>query len=88
MVSSPSPTNTDSSFELVGDSPMNESVGIFKLPFINDNSDGWGPNNQPDKYKDLPYQKFSKADKIGKVTFFSILNLNKLKVNVSICLHI
>ncbi len=74
MVSSESPTNTDSSFELIGDSPTNESVSLFKLPFINDNSDGWGPNNQPDKYKDLPYQKFSKADKIGKVCFFFNLN--------------
>jgi hypothetical protein len=70
MVSTESPTNTDSSFELIGDSPTNESISTFNLPFINDNSDGWGPNNQPDKYKDLPYQKFSKADKIGKVLIF------------------
>ena len=49
------------------DSSFGETTNIFKLPFINDNGDGWGPNNQPEKYKDLPYQKFSKADKIGKV---------------------
>lgn len=72
MVSTESPTNTDSSFELIGDSPTNESVSIFRLQFINDNSDGWGPNNQPDKYKDLPYQKFSKADKIGKIADWTI----------------
>ncbi len=40
---------------------------IFKLPIVNDNPVGWGPNNQPDKYIDLPYQKFSKSDRIGKV---------------------
>ena len=53
------------------DSPLNESNiqnGIpFVLPLVNDNSDGWGPNNQPEKYKDLPYQKFSKSDRIGKI---------------------
>lgn len=68
MVSVESPTKHDSSFELIGDSPSaSDSVSIFKLHVINDNSDGWGPNNQPEKYKDLPYQKFSKADKIGKI---------------------
>lgn len=46
-----------------------EGVKIFTLPFINDNADGWGPNNQPEKYKDLPYQKFSKSDRIGKVNY-------------------
>lgn len=46
---------------------VEETVRIFSLPFVNDNSDGWGPNNQPEKYKDLPYQKFSKSDRIGKV---------------------
>ena len=43
------------------------AVGIFTLPFVNDNASGWGPNNLPEKYKDLPYQKFSKSDRIGKV---------------------
>ena len=42
-------------------------ASLFTLSLINDNSDGWGPNNQPEKYKDLPYQKFSKSDRIGKV---------------------
>jgi translation initiation factor 3 subunit D len=44
-----------------------ESVSVFSLPFLNDNPLGWGPNNVPDKYQDLPYQKFSKSDRIGKV---------------------
>ena len=48
------------------DSSHNDN-SIFTLSFINDNADGWGPNNQPEKYKDLPYQKFSKSDRIGKV---------------------
>lgn len=55
------------------DSPSVDGGEIFKvfaLPFVNDNADGWGPNNQPEKYKDLPYQKFSKSDRIGKVKLF------------------
>lgn len=48
-----------------------EFVRIFTLLFVNDNADGWGPNNQPEKYKDLPYQKFSKSDRIGKIADWS-----------------
>jgi len=48
-----------------------EFLRIFTLPFVNDNADGWGPNNQPEKYKDLPYQKFSKSDRIGKIADWS-----------------
>lgn len=53
------PTNS----ELSG----NEVPG-FKVPPIIDNSDGWGPNHLPEQFKDLPYQKFSKSDRIGKVS--------------------
>jgi hypothetical protein len=63
--------------DVVADSSFNESIEteglkIFTLSFINDNVDGWGPNNMPEKYKDLPYQKFSKSDRIGKVTKLKI----------------
>lgn len=44
-----------------------DSLQVFNLSLVNDNPEGWGPNDQPEKYKDLPYQKFSKSDKIGKV---------------------
>lgn len=40
---------------------------VFSLAFINNNSVGWGPNSQPERFKDLPYQKFSKSDRIGKI---------------------
>ena len=52
----PEPTVEES-----GSATEQEVVRIFSLPFVNDNSDGWGPNNLPEKYKDLPYQKFSKV---------------------------
>jgi len=44
----------------------------FSLPdsLFEQNNIGWGPSkvNLPDKFKDLPYQPFRKADTIGKVS--------------------
>jgi translation initiation factor 3 subunit D len=40
----------------------------FDPPVIQDNPTGWGPNSIPEKYRDMPYQPFSKSDRIGKVT--------------------
>ncbi len=57
----------DSSYEIINSDEAHEPT--FMLPFVNDNVDGWGPNNVPEKYKDLPYQKFSKSDRIGKVSY-------------------
>ena len=39
----------------------------FDPPLIQDNPTGWGPNTIPPKFKDMPYQPFSKADRLGKV---------------------
>jgi len=58
----------DSSYEIINSEPA------FSLPFVNDNVDGWGPNNVPEKYKDLPYQKFSKSDRIGKIADWTSMN--------------
>lgn len=44
-----------------------ESRPLFDLPEIFDNRTGWGPVGNLDKFKNLPYQQFNKADKIGKV---------------------
>lgn len=49
------------------DGAANELPSIFALRLVNDNPEGWGPNDQPEKYKELPYQKFSKSDRIGKI---------------------
>uniref|UniRef100_A0AAX7SDJ8 Eukaryotic translation initiation factor 3 subunit D n=1 Tax=Astatotilapia calliptera TaxID=8154 RepID=A0AAX7SDJ8_ASTCA len=47
----------------------------FHAPVIQDNPSGWGPCAVPEKFKDMPYQPFSKGDRLGKVadwtgTFF------------------
>lgn len=39
----------------------------FTIPAIQDNPSGWGPCTIPDQYKDMPYQPFSKGDRLGKV---------------------
>ncbi|GAB6020453.1 Eukaryotic translation initiation factor 3 subunit D, variant 2 [Chamberlinius hualienensis] len=40
----------------------------FELPVIHDNLNGWGPSSLPEQYKDMPYQPFSKGDRLGKVS--------------------
>ena len=40
----------------------------FVLPKITDNPNGWGPCAVPEKFKDMPYQPFSKSDRLGKVS--------------------
>ena len=39
----------------------------FNPPVIQDNPSGWGPNTIPPQFKDMPYQPFSKSDRLGKV---------------------
>ncbi|KAK9883456.1 hypothetical protein WA026_001634 [Henosepilachna vigintioctopunctata] len=40
----------------------------FSTPIIQDNPDGWGPCEMPEQFKDLPYQPFSKGDRLGKIS--------------------
>lgn len=46
---------------------MPEEVPHFVQPEIQNNPFGWGPCEMPDQFKDMPYQPFSKGDRIGKV---------------------
>ena len=45
----------------------NSGKAHFIPPVIEDNHDGWGPCAVPNAFKDIPYQPFSKGDRIGKV---------------------
>ncbi|XP_063962055.1 eukaryotic translation initiation factor 3 subunit D-like [Lytechinus pictus] len=40
----------------------------FIPPEIQDNPTGWGPCTIPKQFKDIPYQPFSKGDRLGKVS--------------------
>ena len=39
----------------------------FTPPTIQQNDEGWGPAGMPEQFKDMPYQPFSKGDRLGKV---------------------
>lgn len=39
----------------------------FIPPIIQENLAGWGPCEMPEQFKDMPYQPFSKGDRLGKV---------------------
>jgi translation initiation factor 3 subunit D len=45
----------------------------FKLPEIIDNDSGWGPSPAmlPEKFRDIPYAPYSKADKLGRIADWS-----------------
>lgn len=48
--------------------PEGSGPSHFKAPPIQDNPDGWGPRDMPDQFKDMPYQPFSKGDRLGKIS--------------------
>ncbi|XP_058813037.1 eukaryotic translation initiation factor 3 subunit D [Topomyia yanbarensis] len=41
---------------------------IFEAPQLQFNEEGWGPCELPDAFKDIPYQPFSKSDRLGKIS--------------------
>ena len=52
----------------------------FIPPVIQDNPHGWGPCSIPTEFKDIPYQPFSKGDRIGKVYKYLAWNTCKKEV--------
>lgn len=55
--------------------PVVETEVHFTAPAIQNNPDGWGPCELPDQFRDIPYQPFSKGDRLGKVSFeFSFIH--------------
>ncbi|EDS41530.1 eukaryotic translation initiation factor 3 subunit 7 [Culex quinquefasciatus] len=44
-----------------------ESV-VFDAPQLQFNEEGWGPCELPDAFRDIPYQPFSKSDRLGKIS--------------------
>lgn len=59
---------------VVLDDPVHkEEIAHFHAPAIQHNPDGWGPCELPDQFKDIPYQPFSKGDRLGKVSMLNLL---------------
>lgn len=57
----------------------------FHAPVIQDNPSGWGPCAVPEKFRDMPYQPFSKGDRLGKVCCHFSSSLKVQPVFVSSC---
>ena len=54
-------------------------------PVIQDNPSGWGPCAVPEQFRDMPYQPFSKGDRLGKVLACQQgLNLLKLQLMLQV----
>ncbi|TMW45860.1 hypothetical protein DOY81_009064 [Sarcophaga bullata] len=49
--------------------PLNTSGATmhFEKPTVQFNENGWGPCELSDTFKDVPYQPFSKSDRLGKI---------------------
>ena len=52
--------------------PGGDAPARFVTPEIKDNPNGWGPNTIPAHFKDMPYQPFSKSDRLGKVSPYKL----------------
>lgn len=59
---------TEADVVVLDDPVPKEEVAHFLAPAIQHNPDGWGPCELPDQFKDIPYQPFSKGDRLGKVS--------------------
>lgn len=55
-----------------------QAMAKFNAPVIQDNPSGWGPCAVPEKFKDMPYQPFSKGDRLGKVRLPEVTFQKKL----------
>jgi len=50
----------------------NEAKPHFKLPKIEQNTDGWGPHSLPTQFNDVPFAPFSKSDRLGKIADWTV----------------
>lgn len=55
-------------------------------PVIQDNPSGWGPCAVPEQFRDMPYQPFSKGDRLGKVLYLSA-GSESLKLQLMLQVH-
>ncbi|KAH8359551.1 hypothetical protein KR093_007416 [Drosophila rubida] len=51
----------------------------FEKPTVQFNEKGWGPCELPDTFKDVPYQPFSKNDRLGKICDWTSTSNNDKK---------
>lgn len=56
--------------EIIYDDEIYIEKPPFVPPVIQENLTGWGPCEMPEQFKDMPYQPFSKGDRLGKVSYY------------------
>lgn len=49
-------------------STTSDGLAHFVMPVLRYNEEGWGPCELPETFKDMPYQPFSKSDRLGKIS--------------------
>lgn len=42
----------------------------FKLPLVEDNTEGWGPTSVPEQFASVPFMPFGKGDRLGRIADF------------------
>lgn len=52
---------------------------VFEKPVLQYNENGWGPCELPETFKDMPYQPFSKSDRLGKICDWTLPATNDKK---------
>jgi hypothetical protein len=48
------------------------TMGGFKLPPIEDNTEGWGPTTAPPQFENVPFMPFGKGDRLGRIADFGM----------------
>uniref|UniRef100_U5EU19 Eukaryotic translation initiation factor 3 subunit D n=1 Tax=Corethrella appendiculata TaxID=1370023 RepID=U5EU19_9DIPT len=54
-----------------------QEYATFDAPLLQFNEEGWGPCELPDAFRDIPYQPFSKSDRLGKISDWSAVQTDK-----------
>lgn len=60
----------------------------FEKPTVQFNENGWGPCELPETFRDMPYQPFSKSDRLGKICDWTSSSNNDKKYQSEFCIKV
>lgn len=72
-------TDTAVAAAAAADAGESGEFATFEMPALQSNEDGWGPCVLSDTFRDMPYQPFSKSDRMGKISDWTGSSLNDKK---------
>ena len=64
-------SHCDCAAEAAGRHSLHTMPGLFSIPDVIDNPEGWGPTTEPEHLRGIPYAPYSKADKVGRISDFA-----------------